>query len=207
MRARVSDGSVPMTRGFLAMSIVLFSVLWAGGNAQAQAVFYHSPSNDGSFPAVTPVLSYPGPAWLHLYVDVAGNAPTTIGVACDDGDGDEICGWHVSLTAGPGAELIFFVAAPNVQYALSPAQLTATGVDAMTPGVDPVWIGDLIVQSSDPATGGDIEATGLHVVKADLSVQHVARATVVTIPVPEPASGLMLAAGVVALAGMARRRR
>lgn len=177
----------------------------AAGQAAAQAAVYHSPANDGVIPAATPVLPTSGPEWLHLYADTAGNAATASGTACEDGDGDEICGWHVSIQAAAGAELLSFTPATGVVYSLTTSALTAAGVGANPPSVAPYWIGDLLVQSTDPSMATSIEAGGVHVVTADLSVQPIAVNTVATIPLPEPGRGAGLAAGLACLAALRRR--
>ncbi len=188
-------------------SLALFVVLsFAAEQAAAQAALYHSAANDGVVPAATPVLPTPGPEWLHLYADTAGSSVTTSGTVCEDGDGDEICGFYVSLQAGSGAELLSFTPASDVYYSLTATALSATGVGATTVGVDPVWIGDLLVQSTDPTSESQIEGTGLHVVTADLSVQPVGLSTVATIPVPEPGHAVCLAAGAALLLCLGRAR-
>lgn len=193
----------------LAMATVapLIALVMQAGSAYGQAALYHSPPNDGTIPAATPVLPSAGPEWLHLYADTAGNALTSTGTACEDGDGDEICGWHVSLEAGPGAELLAFTPAPGTHYSLTSTALSAAGVDAITPATAPVWVGDLQVQSTDPMSSSSIDATGVHVVTAGLRAEPVAHTSIATIPVPEPGVVIGLGSGIVLLGALRRSRR
>jgi hypothetical protein len=184
----------------LLVPALLGALVLAAGRADAQAALYHSAGNDGVPPTTTPVLPSPGPEWLHLYADTAGSNPTTSGTACEDGDGNEICGWHVTVQAGPNAELLSFTPAPGVYYNLSTSQvvdeLTATAVSVVSPpSVAPVWVGDLLVQSTDPTLPSQVDVTGVHVVTADLSAQPVAVATLAILPVPEPGQLAGLLAG------------
>lgn len=173
--------------------------------AVAQVLVYHSPADDGVAAPAPPVLDAGVPQDLFLYVDLPGTAATQNGVACESGDGTELCGWDFTLRASPGVGLLDFEPQPGIVALLAGKQLRVNGLHATGSSTAPVRIGRLRIVRETPS-GGTVAVRGV-AVKADLSLVELASTTVAEISVPEPAAGLVLVVGGGLLVAAARRRR
>jgi hypothetical protein len=189
--------------GRIVLGLTLATVL--SGIAGAEAMVYHSAADDGSVPAVVPTLPSSGPEWIHLYVDADGTAVTITGSPCQDGDGDELCGFQVSLRAGAGTEILDFVPAGAVYHTLAGGTLHANAIDPIAPDTAAMKVGDLLVQSTSPATGGTIDATGHVVITAGLDSHIVVEGPIAMVPAPEPGVVAGLLSGIGSLAFLHRR--
>ncbi len=170
--------------------------------ARADVTIYHSPGDDGAPPNATPIMTNVSETF-YLYLDLSGNTSSQSGVACEDGDGAEICGWEVGLRAGPAVRFDSFVPTPGVVSFLEDARhLRANGINAVTPSVEPARIGALTITRTK-STGGTVAARA-SAVAADLTVKTVAATTVVVVAAPEPRVALMQ---IVALALVIAMRR
>ncbi len=181
---------------------LLGSLLAAGlvcSPALASQVF-HSPNDDG-LPGATQIPPG-GVQSVFLYID-GGALASSPGDACNNGAGDEVCGFDLELTglfgltfsafnADPGADLLVNFAAGSVRI---------NGLDPVTPSTGPWRIGELLVNA---AVGGEVELTSGEVIGADLASELLSPQTLVS--VPEPGRLLMLASGFGLLLGLAPAR-
>lgn len=151
-----------------------------------KVLVYHSPANDGGAAPAPPVLDASTPQSLDLYVDLEGSRPTQKGVACESGDGSELCGWDFTFRASPGVELEDFAPEPGVDALLDGKTLRVNGLHAKGPSTAPVRIGRLRVVRETPS-GGTVVVRGV-AVAADLSLVELAPTTVAEIVLPEPAA-------------------
>ena len=161
---------------------------------------YHSPNDDGV--SGSTVIPSGGTQSVYLYID-GGAAASAGGTACNDGVGDEVCGYDLELTGLTGLTLSSFT--PDVGAHLlvnfSAAAMKLNGLDTQSPVPGPHRIGELVVNA---AVGGALELTSGEVIGAALASEVVAPGTLVT--VPEPGHLLLLASGVGLLLALGRRR-
>jgi hypothetical protein len=182
----------------------LLGALLVAGPAAATEVFY-SPSDDGNPAAGQPTIPEGSGRSVFVYVD-GGAAASTPSSACDTGDGDEVCGFELVLTALNGLTLTSFNADPGADLVanLSAGALQLNGLDSVAPTPGPKRIGELVV---DAVAGGEVELTSGEVIGADLTNETLATSTLVA--VPEPGRLALLASGLtfLSLAGGRRVRR
>lgn len=153
--------------------------------------------------------------WFH-----AGTDQTQTGMPCIDGDGDETCGFHVSIelegsgyfavfTPAPAAGIVYF---PET-FGLGVKQLNANWLNT-SGSLQSIFIGTLTVDTT--AGGGSVvRVKGDDRVNASLQLEPIANEEIArtAIPTPEPGALLQLAAGISALValhclrGRARRGR
>jgi hypothetical protein len=160
---------------------------------------FHSPSDDG-IPGA-PEVPTGGVQSVFLYLD-GGAVGTAAGETCNDGDGDEICGFDLELTALSGLSFSAFTpdAGADLLVNFAAASVLINGLDAVTPAAGPVRIGELQVNAIE---GGQVELTSGEVIGADLGSEVLSAQTIVT--VPEPGHLLLLVSGIGLLVGLARK--
>jgi hypothetical protein len=171
-------------------------------SALASQVF-HSPGDDG-VPAIgEPIVAEGGVQSVFLYVD-GGALASLAGSACNDGAGDEVCGFSVTLTGLGGLTLSAFNADPGADLLvnLGAGSIVINGLDPVSPTPGPKRIGELLVNA---AVGGSVELSGGEVVGADLSTETLLVGTLVV--VPEPSKLALLASGLLLLRTLAERRQ
>jgi hypothetical protein len=170
-------------------------------SAQATQVF-HSPADNGAPAAGSPTIAEGGVQSVFLYVD-GGALASAGGTVCDTGQGDEVCGFSLTLTGLGGLTLNSFSpdGAADLVVNQSTGQIVINGLDPVAPTPGPNRVGELFVNA---ATGGSVEMTGAEVIGADLQSEIVPTSTLVT--VPEPSAALGWASGL-ALLGALRGRR
>ncbi len=181
-------------------SLLLFVCLgWLAGPALAVTSVYHSPNDDG-VPGSTQIPSG-GVQSVYLYID--GGPGASAGNACNDGQGDEVCGFDLEVTGLNGLTLSSFNAdaGANLLVNFSASSMKVNGLDTESPTTGPHRIGELLVNA---AVGGEVELTSGEVVGADLGSELLSTATLVT--VPEPGHLLLLGSGLGLLVVLTRRR-
>jgi hypothetical protein len=171
-------------------------------DARAQSVVYHSPNDDGVNPGIVFDLPVSTGAPLNLYLD-AGSLASQSGVACNDGDGREVCGYDIEVDALGSVYFTNFLPGPNVVFTVTSSKAKINGLFSLNPVLGAVKIGQLTAASSDE--NGAVMMTGGTIVLAAL--QEEAAAQMMLAQVPEPVGSLPLIAGVALLAGLSRRRR
>jgi hypothetical protein len=180
----------------LALAIVLWTLPAAGTDV------YYSPNDDGQPAGGAPTIPAGGTQDVALYLDggAASSAPSS---ACHDGDGDEVCGFVVTLTGLAGLTISSFTPDGGADLVVdqSAGQIVINGLDPVSPTPGPQRIGSLAVNA---ATGGSLELTSGEVIGADLGSEVLAQQTVVS--VPEPAALAMWVAGTSLLVAIARGR-
>ncbi len=167
--------------------------------ALASQVF-HSPNDDG-LPGA-PQVPTGGVQSVLLYIDGGGGASAP-GSACNNGAGDEVCGFDLELTGLSGLTFSAFNADAGADLLVnfSAGSLRINGLDPVAPTTAPVRIGELLVNAIE---GGQVELTSGEVIGADLGSEVLPVQTLVT--VPEPSRLLMLMSGFGLLLGLARAR-
>jgi hypothetical protein len=90
---------------FILFWLVCFG--WLAGPALAVTSVYHSPNDDG----LTGSTQIPagGMQPVYLYID-GGAVASGVGSACNDGQGDEVCGYDLEVTGLSGLTFLFFTA-------------------------------------------------------------------------------------------------
>ena len=172
--------------------------LWVGP-ALAVTTVYHSPNDDG-LPGSTQIPSG-GVQSVYLYID--GGLSASAGNACNEGQGDEVCGYDLEVTGLSGLTLSSFNAdaGANLLVNFSATSMRLNGLDTQSPTTGPHRIGELLVNA---ILDGEVELTTGEVIGADLSSEILSTATLVT--VPEPGHLLLLGSGLGLLAVLAPRR-
>ncbi len=172
---------------------------WVAGPALAVTSVYHSPNDDG-LPGSTQIPSG-GVQSVYLYID--GGPSASAGNACNEGQGDEVCGYDLEVTGLSGLTLSSFNAdaGANLLVNFSATSMKLNGLDTQSPTPGPHRIGELLVNA---ILDGEVELTTGEVIGADLSSEILSTATLVT--VPEPGHLLLLGSGLGLLAVLAPRR-
>lgn len=178
--------------------LLAWLLLWIAAPSGATLV-YHSPGDDG-VPGST--IPEGGVQSVYLYID-GGPAASGGGTACNDGTGDEVCGFDLEITGLNGLTLSSFTpdGGADLLVNLNATSAKINGLDALAPTPGPKRLGELLVNA---ATGGEVELTSGEVIGADLDSEILAQTTVAT--VPEPGVLLGLAGGALLLAALSRRR-
>jgi hypothetical protein len=172
----------------------------AAAPSLAATVVYHSPNDDGlSGPMQIPEG---GVQSVYLYID-GGAAASSGGSACNDGTGDEVCGFDLEVTGAAGLTLSSFTpdGGANLLVNFSGASMRVNGLDTQSPTPGPHRLGELQVNA---VSGGAVDLLTGEVVGADLGSEVLSPTTLVT--VPEPGQLLLLVSGGLLLGGLARRR-
>lgn len=196
----MDDSTVGKRLARIAISLILV-VGWSA-SARAQNMVYHSPNDDEVDPGTSVQLPIGPSESLFLYLD-AGNQGSQSGIACNDGDGRELCGYDVKVDAVGGANFVDFIPESGVVHLLTPTQLRANGLFATAPILGPVRIGELKVALTDEAS--EVVVTGGQVVLSALQIETIAQSVIADAPEPGFVSGLGWA--ILGMAAAARRRR
>jgi hypothetical protein len=168
--------------------------------ASAVTLVYHSLNDDGVVGfGLVPVG---GVQSVYLYID-GGALASGAGTACNDGTGDEVCGFTFEINAITGLTLSSFTpdAGANLLVNLSPTSIRINGLDTQAPTPGPHRLGELLVNS---VAGGRADLVSGEVIGASLASETLATTTVII--VPEPGFVPLLASGTLMLVGMQRRR-
>ena len=192
-----------MATAIAAARTLLLLVLGSVPVAEAGVpVLYHSASDDGVPPASVPIETGSPGVTLFLYLG-AGGLASNIGTPCVDGDGDELCGWEWVLESTGSATILGFVPDPlqDIVARTAAAELAATGGDAVAGELGPIRLGEL---SLDVA-GSDWSVSVVAGTAIDASFGLTNLATR-PIAAPEPRGLAQLAAGLLLLAALGRRR-
>jgi hypothetical protein len=183
-------------------ALLVVALLGVTESARAATAFYHSAGDDGMPPAGAGSIDEGGSRSVYLYVDGGGLASAT-GAACNDGAGDEVCGYELRLGAQGGLTLTGFNpdAGSDLVFNLGSGEIVLNGLTTVgtTPG--PKRIGELIVNAT---VGGSVELTEAEVIGADLESELIAPATLVT--VPEPGLVASIGAGLLLLGALQQWR-
>lgn len=166
----------------------------------ATPVVYASPADDGANPGIPVYVPLGGTLTLYLYGDGGGLASSS-GVACEDGSGEEICGWDVLVEARGGVSFIAFRPEGDIHHSLSANTLRFSGGDHQLGQLGATKLGELDI---DTSAEGSVQLTGGQAVDAALEL-HDLRVTRFTY-VPEPGVGIGLLAGAALLAVLSRWR-
>ena len=185
------------------LALGLVAGLTAPALAASPPIVYHSPLDDGADPAAPHELALPIDT-LFLYVAPGPVSSVAGETVCATGTGDEICALTVELLATGGVTFGTFTAdgaANLVVNQASSTQLLLNWQDAVNGATEPVRLGTLFVNSGVGTVelGPASESLG-----AMLQLGPVASSA--PIAVPEPGVLVSLAAGVLLLALIARRR-
>ncbi len=180
----------------------LFLIAFASSAIAGIPALYHSPADDGVKPPSLPIEAGSPAVTLFLYIN-AGGSPTSVGTACVDGDGDEVCHWEFVLQATGAATIQGFTPDSN-QDVVEKTNLTefaATGGDSVNGELGPIRLGELDLN----VTGNDwsIALTDGSAVDASFGLVDLPQAL---ISAPEPALVSQLLAGLALLLGFGRRR-
>ena len=183
---------------------VALAAFLAANDALAELKVYSSPNDDGIDPG-EPLEIPEGspPESLYLYID-SGSQASGSGVVCSDGDGDELCGFEVTVDALGGTSFVEFLPQLGIIYQLNPTRLRANGLFALDPQAIPRRIGELRVQSA--TAGGAVSLTAGRAIGAALQSASVPQSLLATTPVPEPSAWLQLASAWLTLLWLARHR-
>ena len=155
------DHRVLVLSGLRGLLLSCVCLGWLAGPALAVTSVYYSPNDDG-LPGSTQLP--PGPVHsVYLYID--GGPSASAGNACDEGQGDEVCGYDLEVTALDGLILSSFNADPgaNLLVNFSASSMRVNGLDSQSPTPGPHRIGELLV---DTVLGGELELTSGEVIGA-----------------------------------------
>jgi hypothetical protein len=182
-------------------AIVLATALLVGRAFAAPPTIFHSPNNDG-ISGGSPGVIEPGTSQMvHLYLQGGVNA-TSIGEACNDGNGEEVCGFDLLLEAQGGPSFSNFVPVGDTVWALDPSSLRFNGGNFVSGTLGTVKLGDLIVNAQ---LGDSIDFAEGQTADAALGLVDLTPSTLLI--VPEPSRHLLLFSGLTALLGLYRRRQ
>jgi hypothetical protein len=141
-----------------------------------------------------------GPQTLHLYGD-GGSVASTSGTICDDGSGEEVCGWDVLIEGRGGLLLTAFRPEPGIFFGLTSTDVRFLGGNHLVGTLGVVKLGELDFDSS---VAGSIFIAGGQVVGAALQESDLPAEEIIRVPEPAMIPGLL--AGT-ALLGALRRSR
>ena len=188
--------------GLLAASLMLWIAILPSTAAAVVDVF-HSPDQSGSNPGSTPEIPGSAAPVLHLYIENSG-APTSAGTVCEDGNGNELCGYDLTFSPVGGVQFLSFVPAAGVIHAMTADRLRLNAVPAVSGIGSSTFVGDLQVDTTF-AVNARIDLQPSEVLDASLNTAALASRTIAT--VPEPGLSLLICSGVVGLILMSRHRR
>ena len=191
-----------MRRPFRITTLVCLAGLLAATEAiAAQPVVYNSPADDGANPGTSVSFPLGGIQTLYLYGD-GGSLVSSSGVVCEDGSGEETCGWDVLVEARGGVTFTEFRPASDIHHSLGPVTLRFNGGNHQLGQLGATKLGELDI---DTSAEGSVQISGGQTVDAGLRLHdlHVTR----LILVPEPGAISSLLAGSALLSALARWRR
>lgn len=180
------------------LALALLVLLLSSAVANALPTIFHSPNDDGE-PAPGLASVALGVQTLHLYID--GGSQASSALPCEEGDGDEVCTWEVSIV--PTGDVTFqgFNNASGVESNLDSSLLRAIGGNPFTGDLGPTKMGDLTINS---VAGGTVELDRGDTVNAAQSIDALMPGELVD--VPEPRVPLSLAWGALGLQLLRRWR-
>ncbi len=181
---------------------VLASLFWASAGFAVPPTIFHSPANDGVPPTGAVVVSTGGTRTLHLFM-ATGTVPSSTGVVCEDGNGDEVCAIEGQIAITGGSSLLDFTPNGDVVFSLSSELLRFNGGDPIAGDLGSVKLGDLRIDAIEP---GAIELASGASVAANLALEGLAVATLTTVPEPDAVISSAVAIGLVLFSRLARRR-
>lgn len=185
----------------LALPFLIGLFATAGPVSAGTPAVYHSPLDDGApAPGGIPNLPSGVDGILHLYID--GGPNPSVADPCESGDGDEVCGFDLSLTSLGAVSFVSFVPDGDVVYQLQPTQLRFNGGRFDVGDLGPTRLGDLVVSST--GDGGVFLDEG-YSVSSTLDLRKILARPIIGVPEPGPLPAL--AAGAALLAVVHRRRR
>jgi len=161
--------------------------------ASAQVRVFHSPANDGVDPGGTQVIEPGDPVTLHLYIENDG-IPTATGTVCEDGDGNELCGYDLTFEALGGIQFDVYSEVADTRQSLTATRLRLNAVEAVGGASGAIHIGDLTI---DASVGTTVDLVSGQVLDASLNLAPVAPRSLVF--VPEPGALVGLAGGLLLL--------
>jgi hypothetical protein len=198
----------------LALSLVL---LVPGSSNAGDTVVFHSPDDTGDPASISPwLLTLTDGQELHLYLryDNPGGGGSTSGTLCVDANGDETCGFDVKLEmqtdvatfgtfeAASAAVVGYVDLADAKTFRANGLDLSGLEIPSAL-GAQVVPIGTLEVNAAG-AEQVVIETTGMHRVGAGGQLEAIQSQV---IALPEPGGIAPPFVGLLAVAGLAWRRR
>lgn len=179
----------------------LLLVLGHASAASSAVNVFHSPNDDGERGGGALILPINSTRQLDLWIE-RGTAPTGTGLACANGDGDEICAWDVFVELSGDVSIVSWSPEdPGTQGAPAGSMLKINGL-VESPAAGPLRLGRLVVTAG--TSDGEVSATGNRIVNADQKLEDVSGSTIARVPEPALAAGL--AFGLPALAFLRRMR-
>ncbi|HEX5065075.1 MAG TPA: hypothetical protein VFY49_03110 [Myxococcota bacterium] len=190
-------------------------------------IVFSSPADNGANPCVPVSLPAGTAQTVHLYLETGTDPSTNPLDRCEEGlgDGNELCAWDVRVIAEGDAIFSGFSTTPpqgtpppgegvtgppsGLEWELvSATELRANWLGPATPSdpsAGPIKIGDLVVNIGLTGEGRVRVAANSAAVGADLGLLPLAERPLAR-AIPEPKHALALAAGVLLLLCLARRR-
>jgi len=150
-------------------AVVAASSSWAG------ITVFQDPTNLGTTGAPPVSISAGGPAVsLNLFYQQFGGNVSDPSKVCLSGDGDEVCGWDIWVSSGPGITLLSFVPNPgsDIVSNISGNVLRANGGDPISAETGVHRLGTLVVSAS--SAGSNVTVSGNLYVTAKLAAANVA---------------------------------
>ncbi len=179
--------------GALAAALAL---LVASSPAGAQIAVFHSPNDDGVDPGGTISIPPSASATLHLYIDNPGTGTAT-GTVCEDGDGNELCGFDLTLEALGGIQFLTFSEVADTAHSLTSTRMRLNVVEAISGVSGPIHIGDLTI---DASVGTTVDLSGAEALDAALGSVPIADKSLISVPdagfLPLLGSGLSMLLGI-----------
>jgi hypothetical protein len=192
-----------MTKAKLPLAVAaLVLLLGLHVEVNAQIVVFHSPNNDGMDPGGMVPIESAESVTLHLYIDNPG-AATATGTVCEDGDGNELCGYDLTLEALGGFEFTGFNEVANTSYSLTDHRVRLNVVEAIDGISGPAYIGDLIVTA---ISGTTVDLSRGQALDASLSLIDIAPRSLISL-VPEAGFLPLLGSGLLLLLALGRGAR
>lgn len=175
-----------MLRIGTAIVVVVLAVGLVVPDVSAQVRVFHSPANDGVDPGGTQAIEPGDPVTLHLYIENDG-IPTATGTVCEDGDGNELCGYDLTIEGFGGIQFDAFSEMADTRQSLTTTRLRLNAVEAVNGVSGAIYIGDLTI---DATSGTTVDLVSGQVLDASLNLAPVAPRSLVSVPEPGVLAGL-----------------
>jgi hypothetical protein len=167
--------------------------------AAAQVSLFYSPGDNGIDPGIP--LTLPDGVGLSIPLYLDGGDASSTAQPCEQGDGEEVCGWLIRLQADGGITIQDFIpdAGAASEWNAEPGVLQATGGNGTTGSLGPTRLGSVVI---DIAGTGNLELTSGSVARSNLTLESLPGRLLI---VPEP--GIFhWPASLAVLASLGRRR-